>query len=77
MSTREEPHAEATAIYECAYDSLVCAPTTLEAKFASEVVKLRRERDEARAERDRATALLKRAVLAAEKLCELAGVPRG
>ena len=49
MGKREETQAEARAIYECDYDERAGRPTEIEARLASEVVALLRERDEARA----------------------------
>ena len=49
MGKREELQAEARAIHQCDYDERAGGPTELEARLASEVVVLLRERDEARA----------------------------
>ncbi len=47
--TRKELLAEARAIHQCDYDERAGRPTEIEARLASEVVALLRERDEARA----------------------------
>ncbi len=64
--TRKELLAEARAIHQCDYDERAGRPTEIEARLASEVVALLRERDEARARIARYVAAVEARAFAAD-----------